>query len=98
VQRAGLLAVQTLTPLVLVAKAGRPMWRVADKIGDAAFDHCNQLPVQPDIFADQRAGGVIKLGDAAALGVEDGVAGDGGRVNSEWSQHRAGFCLKQPID
>jgi hypothetical protein len=53
----------------------------SDKIGDAAFDHCNRLPVQPDIFADQRARGLVVFRDPAALGIEHRMDRDAGRGN-----------------
>ncbi len=48
----------------------------ADEVDLAALDHRDRLPPVPDIFADQRAGGLIVFGDVAALAQEDGVDGD----------------------
>ncbi len=57
--------------------------RAADVVGadegdDAALDDRDRLPPVPDIFPDQRAGGLVVLGDPPAFGVEDGVDGDSG--------------------
>ena len=52
----------------------------ADEGDDAAFDDRDGVPAVPDVFADQGAGGLVVLGDAATFVVEDRVDGDrGGR-------------------
>ena len=38
----------------------------ADEGGDAAFDHGEGGAIEPDIFADQGAGGLVIFGDAVA--------------------------------
>jgi hypothetical protein len=42
----------------------------------STLDHRDRLPAVPDIFPDQRAGGLVVFGDTAALAVEDGVDRD----------------------
>ena len=47
----------------------------SDVADDAALDHRNGFPAVPDVFADQGAGGLVVVGDAAALGIEHRMDG-----------------------
>jgi hypothetical protein len=51
----------------------------ADEGDHSAFDDGDRVPAVPDIFADQRSGGFVVLGDAAAVRIGDGVDDDRGR-------------------
>lgn len=51
----------------------------ADEVDRPALDHRDRLPPVLDIFPDQGAGGLVVLGDPAAVGVEDRVDGDRAR-------------------
>lgn len=52
----------------------------ADEGDHAAFDHRDGVPAVQDVFADQRAGGLVVFGDSSTVAVEDGVDRDrGGR-------------------
>jgi hypothetical protein len=50
--------------------------RGTDEADYAAFDDRDRVPAVPDIFADQGAGGLVVLGDAAALAVRNRVDSD----------------------
>ena len=63
-------AVRSIRAAGVVGKDGAAYVVGADKAGDAAFDHGNRLPVQPDIFADQCAGGLVVLCNPAPLTVK----------------------------
>ncbi len=65
------------------------------KADHPAFDHRDRLPPVPDIFANERAGGLVVLGDPAAFGVEDRIWSrpGWGRSACEWSTGQVALGL-----
>lgn len=62
-----------------------------DEGDNAALDDRDRVPAVPDIFADQRAGGLVVLGGAANRGWTGGVPG-AARGGSGGRGRGGGFC------